>query len=261
MNNGQYTSIEGCDDGQIPTRLYGAINHPLSRHVQVEYQDQDGCSRNGSRELLLAIGIARRGKDIDTPVFSRGFRLDHRGVLFYLHVKDPINQKFEEVVLKMKNCHYQVDSKISRTLHGALLSQFSSNPILDPIMDTFNEKRRGISRAPVKYEDCFELLDGEVIGSHTLLDRVRWTKDTLELLKELPHFRTLTISSPFHSSLFNIEEEDEENGDSHFPSNVCCLQIVYPYEINSFLFILSMPKIRSLFLSNIPGATDLSFSF
>jgi len=51
--------------------------HPLSILIHLKYQDKDGCSKNGSRELLLSLKV-EDGGNID--IFLRSSNLDSREV-------------------------------------------------------------------------------------------------------------------------------------------------------------------------------------
>ena len=84
--------------------------HPLSILIHLKYQDKDGCSKNGSRELLFNLRLKKRdGFDR----FLRYYTLDTRGVpleLEYDHLPGDKNNE-ERIILGFKQLKINIKSQ------------------------------------------------------------------------------------------------------------------------------------------------------
>jgi len=77
--------------------IYYIYKHPLSILIHLKFQDKDGCSKNGSRELLFRIGSS-----FQTRAEIMNSIMDSRGV--------PIHLEYNRV-----SCY---DSDDERTIFG-----------------------------------------------------------------------------------------------------------------------------------------------
>jgi len=83
--------------------IHYIYKHPLSILIHQKFQDKDGCSRNGSKELLDKINEIIGDNKGYFPHKSYK-RIDHRGVCtaFYIHM-DGMNELGEVIRQKMLN--------------------------------------------------------------------------------------------------------------------------------------------------------------
>jgi len=64
--------------------LRHVIIHPLSILIHLQFQDKDGCSRNGSREFLFDSHIVENERELQKGLINQLIIVDYRGVPFYL---------------------------------------------------------------------------------------------------------------------------------------------------------------------------------
>jgi len=85
--------------------------HPLSILIHLKFQDKDGCSRNGSRELLFEITELERDPTIKSPLHLDHFRYksDMRGVAYMIYLVDEF-EEMKERIKSWKSCEFSVQS-------------------------------------------------------------------------------------------------------------------------------------------------------
>jgi len=119
-----------CED------IYHIYKHPLSILIHLKFQDKDGCSRNGSRELLFNLKL-EDGDNIEDLLKSA--IMDSRGIPMDLGYRSPscCESDDEGIILGFKQLKLNIKSQfpivqeereamtcLLRTLPGFILLQF-----------------------------------------------------------------------------------------------------------------------------------------
>jgi len=174
--------------------IYHIYKHPLSIIIHLKFQDKDGCSRNGSRELLFRLKLKDRG---NVDKLLRYSILDLRGVPIdlgdqHLNCGEMEN---ERIILGIKQLKLNIKSQIpivqeEREAMTYLLDQI---PYLRgqenyEISDILDNKTLGIS--------SIDSVCGHVIGvSANLLYPIPFTSSNhsqlLSSLRQIQHLRSL----------------------------------------------------------------------
>ena len=91
--------------------VYHIYKHPLSILIHLKYQDKDGCSKNGSRELLFNLRL-ENGGEIDR--LMRSSILDSRGIPIDLGEQcvSCFDSDDERIILRFKHLKLNIKSQI-----------------------------------------------------------------------------------------------------------------------------------------------------
>ena len=89
--------------------IYYIYKHPLSILIHLKFQDKDGCSKNGSRELLFSLKLENGGNIEDLLNFST---MDSRGVPIDLgYDRLSCERNDERIILGFKQLHLNIHSQ------------------------------------------------------------------------------------------------------------------------------------------------------
>ena len=183
------------DQSSTTQDLHHVIHHPLSRLILHQYEDKDGCSKNGSRELLIDCGFIKKYQ-IDRSLEE--IILDSRGI--------PLNT----VLNKSQNMSYENEEKILNFKQLFYPEMKSSIPIVvdsevEPISHLF---KNFVNKYSAKRVDKWlqnpndrtsELISafGHVIGIYSSFPSITIKEsnsiEILNCLQQLPHFRSLGL--------------------------------------------------------------------
>jgi len=209
-------------DQQISCQdIYCIYKHPLSILIHLKFQDKDGCSRNGSRELLFNLILKNRG-NIDK--FLRYATMDSRGVPLDLgnNGLSCIDSDDERIILGFKQLKLSIDSQFpivqeEREAMTYLLNEISEyrfNKISD-ILDNPSLDGHKISSV------C-----GHVIGVHSPYCEEKFTSSNhsqlFSSLTQFQHLRSLQLR--ISKSWDHQERFYEELGDQ-FGSKLVHLEV------------------------------------
>jgi len=158
--------------------------HPLSILIHQKFQDKDGCSKNGSREVLIEIG-------------ERSGTRDSRGVLVFLFSYNPsrFSLESEEAFFHFKTLSCNINSSIP-------IVQEEREPMKQLYMTNESRLILKMGRIDIWYENPAVLwyissACGHVIGyrPHLIEDYIKFNSENtltnLSSLEQLPHFRML----------------------------------------------------------------------
>jgi len=89
--------------------VYHIYKHPLSILIHLKFQDKDGCSKNGSRELLFNLRL--KGDNIEDLLNST--IMDLRGIPIYLGLNtlSCFESDDERVILGFKQLNVNIKSQ------------------------------------------------------------------------------------------------------------------------------------------------------
>jgi len=184
--------------------------HPLSILIHLKFQDKDGCSKSGSRELLFRLKITNRG---NIEEFFNSAILDSRGV--------PIYQGASKVY-----CDDRDDEMIILGFKQLILNIFSQIPIVQEEREALSYLLKNVTvRFSRDNNETSDILDnpilgsqeinsvcGHVIGIHKTLNFTSSNlSQRLSLLTQFKHLRSLRFEIAW--SWENQEQFYEELGD------------------------------------------------
>ena len=193
--------------------VYYIYKHPLSILIHLKFQDKDGCSKNGSRELLFNLRLKNR-RNIDKFLNST-ITMDFRGVpidLEYNRVSyaesddERIILGFKQLILKIKSQFpiVQEEREAVEYLWNKILSLRGNHEISD-ILDN-----------PTLGNQEINSVCGHVIGIYSPhLYPISFTSSNhsqlLSSLTQLQHLRSLKfgISENWNQSQFYEELGDQ----------------------------------------------------
>jgi len=187
--------------------------HPLSILIHLKFQDKDGCSKNGSRELLFSLKV-EDGRNIDI-VLDYAI-LDLRRVPLYLvYPAVPINRSKsddERTILGFKQFNLNINSQfpIVQEEREALTC------ILKSIPDLRGHKILNIFDKPILGRNVISSVCGYVIRiCYVQYYPLKFTSSNhsqlLSSLTQLQHLRSLSLS--ISKSWDHQEQFYEELGD------------------------------------------------
>jgi len=214
--------------------------HPLSILIHLKFQDKDGCSKNGSRELLFNLRLEYRG-DIDR--FLRSRIMDSRGVPIDLenYLLSCVECDDEAVILGFKQLNLLIKSQFpivqeEREAMTYLLTAFPD------VNGQDNGRTFDILDNPILGRNMINSVCGHVIGVYDLyLYQIKFTSSNhsqlLSSLTQFQHLRSLRLR--ILDNWENQEQFYEELGDCLF---VCCLHLLEEFNI---LFSFSREKVHS----------------
>jgi len=201
--------------------------HPLSILIHLKYQDKDGCSKNGSRELLFRLKIEDED-DIDGLLTSS--ILDSRGILVDLEYGKVSCVKCddERLILGFKQLNLNIKSQfpIVQEEREAMTYLLNETPILSNLD---NEHMTDILDNPTLGSHEINSVFGHVIGnSYSFLSsKIKFTSSNhsqlLSSLTQFQHLRSLKFG--ISGNWENQEQFYEELGDQ-FGSKLVHLEIV-----------------------------------
>jgi len=87
--------------------IHHVIFHPLSVLYQLQFQDKDGCSKNGFSEFLNGPQVSENSGNSETNPQSLGrkaMRWDYRMVPYEIYGERCNDREAVEAIEKMKNC-------------------------------------------------------------------------------------------------------------------------------------------------------------
>jgi len=230
--------------------------HPLSILIHLKYQDKDGCSRNGSRELLLNL----RSKDgINIDRLLKYATLDLRGVPIDLgyDLLSCVESDDERIILGFKQLNLNIKSQIpivqeEREAMTYLLDEFPDLKSQDnlEIIDILNN--------PTLRTHRINSVCGHVIGVYppyhfTLSFTSSNHSQLLSSLTQFQHLRSLKFE--ISESWEDQELFYEELGDQ-FGSKLVHLEIISSYNIqaldflSNLMFKFSSLKMLKLFINS-----------
>jgi len=197
-----------CED------IYHIYKHPLSILIHLKFQDKDGCSKNGSRELLFSLKVEDRG-NIDRLL--RYSILDSRGVPADLGNQSIYCDEnyFVGIILGFKQLNLNIKSQFPIVQEEREAMTY----ILDDMTDSRvqNERTSKILDNPILGRNIINSVCGNVIGMYySFYLPLRFTSSNhsqlLSSLTQLPHLRSLIISISErwdHQELFYEELGDQ----------------------------------------------------
>ena len=191
--------------------LYHILSHPLSVLIHRQYQDNDGCSRNGSSHIIQShfrtYMVGGGGSMSPPPTYV----LDHRGAIMCL---DGFVDGLAEVVdlVGWKSCEV-------KNVEG-LTSSSSISPQDYTTMTNINQKRRnalygkgddrvggGEDLGVLENVTGFEVVGGEIIGFSALATNQRLsfvTPRIIDSLATFPNLRSLIVDTKFKESIRSL---------------------------------------------------------
>jgi len=192
--------------------IYSIYHHPLSILIHLKFQDKDGCSRNGSRELLFNLKL-KNGGDIDK--FLKSTILDLRGVPIDLGEQYVSCNKSddERIILGFKHFNLNINSQFpivqeEREAMTYLLSEF-------PDLRGYYYNTLSFLDNPTGSQ-VINSVCGHVIGIYsTYYFPIKFTSSNhsklLSSLTQLQHLRSLSVG--ISGNWKHQEEFYEEVGD------------------------------------------------
>jgi len=172
--------------------IYYIYKHPLSILIHLKFQDKDGCSKNGSRELLFSLKLENGGNIEDLLNFST---MDSRGVPIDLgYDRLSCERNDERIILGFKQLHLNIHSQFpivqeEREAMTYLLDEFPDlrdNHEISDILDN-----------PTLGNQAINSVCGHVIGIYSPLYScpINFTSSNhsqlLSSLTQFQHLRTL----------------------------------------------------------------------
>ena len=218
--------------------LHHVIIHPLSILIHLQFQDKDGCSRNGSREFLFDSHIIENERDLSIKKRYQ-LILDHKGVPVRLS-GIPVVTNFEHQLLNWKSClvlrgsltpfdsfHRQFLEDLIPSLHNSIMYYVMEELLNDPSGGNFGFV--GLCGEVVSlWEESMQrssLLSPEAIISLSCLPSLRSLKLATKSSKVVDAVSLLT-------NLYHLNIEYEGSLDSletniNFISNFANLNILH----------------------------------
>jgi len=177
--------------------VHYTYKHPLSILIHLKFQDKDGCSKSGSRELLLNLNI-KNGGNIEDLLNSS--ILDLRGVPIYLgyHLLSCVDSDDEGVILGFKQLNLNIHSQFPIVQEEREAMTYLLNEIPD-VEGQDDQEISDILDNPTLGRNKINSVCGHVIGvSYTL----NFTSSNHSQL-----FSSLTQFQHLRSLIFGIFEE------------------------------------------------------
>ena len=171
--------------------IYHIYKHPLSILIHLKFQDKDGCSRNGSRELLFNLQLNDRSID-DILKFSF---LDSRGVPIDLqnHSLTGVKSDEERIILVFKQLKLNIRSQFPIVQEEREAMAYTERTILDSM--TQNEMILNHLPSSTIGGNKISSACGHVIGIYTRNYHIKFTSSNhsqlLSSLTQLQHLRSL----------------------------------------------------------------------
>jgi len=181
--------------------LKHVIKHPLSILIQERFQDKDGCSRNGSRELVYLLYLAREPEIIEEDWLKEALRddfvlTDYRGIAYFIDCNITADYSwfgsdFISSLAKWKSCKLsQASSHQPLVKQEQYLLREVAQSLSVPI-STFDH----FVRNPCHDWIGFDSLNGHCISynSNSSLQIGYWRSNSLLLISSLPHLRSFDL--------------------------------------------------------------------
>jgi len=218
--------------------IYCIYKHPLSILIHKKFQDKDGCSKNGSRELFINLKL-EDGGNIDRLLKSS--IMDSRGIPIDLGFNSLPCDKMEDerVILRFKQLNLNIKSQIpiveeEREAMTYLLNEF---PVLKS--NKGNHEITDILENPNLGNLSISSVCGHVIGVYSLyyLPLKFTSSNHSQLLSSLTQFQHLrSLSFEISESWEDQELFYEELGDK-FGSKLVHLNIRASSDIQTLEFL------------------------
>jgi len=174
--------------------VYHIYKHPLSILIHLKYQDKDGCSKNGSRELLFNLRL-ENGGEIDR--LMRSSILDSRGIPIDLGEQcvSCFDSDDERIILGFRQLNLNINSQfpIVQEEREAMTYLLRSTPNL---MSQDNHEIFDILDNPTLGNQSINSVCGHVIGIYShIYFPLKFTSSNhsqlLSLLTQFQHLRSL----------------------------------------------------------------------
>jgi len=187
--------------------IYHIYKHPLSILIHLKFQDKDGCSRNGSRELLFNLKL-EDGGEIDRLLNSA--LMDSREVPIELRYSSLscVKSDDERIILEFKQLNLNIQSQFPIVQKEREAVTY----IVDTILDAITQDIKILNLLPSSAMGGHKLSSvcGHVIGiytTHYMYLPLRFTSSNHSQL-----FLSLTQLQYLRSLKFDIFEnwEDQE---------------------------------------------------
>ena len=237
--------------------LIHVIKHPLSILIHSQFQDKDGCSRNGSLKVMLNFNLFSCWNNMTSKSTSPwGVKLDHRGVILSCNMPIVPGRKAENEIVKWKNVLFPRFKSSIPICH-------SEAHILRQLKDHWtiterNRLERFINDPGGNFSSDlpFKALDGHLIEIsrkptfRPIQKLFTPTNHSIQLCAQFPHLRSL------HYSITNQETVDGFILFSPLSAgNIRLSQL--SFEVNFFDRGLQVIPSLSTFSSNLQQFTTL----
>jgi len=211
--------------------IYNIYKHPLSIIIHLKFQDKDGCSKNGSRELLFNLRL-KNGRNIDR--FLRSSILDSRRVPIYLgnDLLSCFESYDERIILGFKRLNLNINSQFPIVQE--------EREAMTYLLTTYRDLKSGhkistILDNPTLGTHRINSVCGHVIGIYFPLDFTPSNhSQLLSSLTQFQHLRSLKFS--ISNRWENQEQLYEELGDQ-MGSKLVHLDIISSYNIQTLEFL------------------------
>jgi len=198
--------------------IHHVYKHPLSNLIHIKFQDKDGCSKNGSRELLFHLRSEDGGDNDD---ILKSSIMDSRGIPIDLRYRNLscVESDDERVILGFKQLNLNINSQFpivqeEREAVTYLLNEF---PVLKS--NKGNHEITDILDDPALGNLSISSVCGHMIGVYSLYYLpLKFTASNhsqlLSSLTQLQHLRSLSfeISESWEDQELFYEELGDQFG-------------------------------------------------
>jgi len=132
--------------------IYHIYKHPLSILIHLKFQDKDGCSKNGSRELLFNLKLKKRGNIKDMMNSSI---MDLRGVPIDLgiNILSCVDSDEETIILGFKRLNLNINSQF---------------PIVQEEREAMTFLWNDLPKLNRGNHEIIDILDNPTLGTHRI---------------------------------------------------------------------------------------------